>query len=301
MTRMARMLFVAVAMLSVSKIAHSDQATAVEAKADKGVLAAVVSLQCEGKNRGNVLLSSKPSAPNAIDIGHPRGVTSDQIAALVSRTEANNVLPKGIECPRVRVVSHTKLKAAFDRPAKHPMEFPVPAGVLIPIGANTGFKDTFPDIGILLRLSMPVYSETRDAAVVYFSEDCGGLCAHGEYVQLQRVNGRWRVIRRIQAWTSWPGVRTLKGSASDPQRTVAVASGAQGIWNAVLSMLHLLHLASPWRRVSHFSSRLRQRRRGLHQRLEISYPTELACSGATHGIWPEESTMATLSPLSRGC
>jgi hypothetical protein len=202
MTRMARMLFVGVATLSVSKTAHSYQATAVEVTADKAVLAAVVSLQCEGNNRGNVLLSSRPSAPDALHIGHPSGVTSDQIADLVSRTEATDALPKGIECPRVRVVPYAKLKAAFDRPTKHPMEFPVPAGVRIPIGANTGFKDAFPGIGVLLRLSMPVYSETKDTAVVYFSEDCGGLCAHGEYVELRRVKDRWRVIRRIEAWTS---------------------------------------------------------------------------------------------------
>jgi hypothetical protein len=202
MTRMARMLLVAVAALSISKIAHSDQATAVDTKADKAVLAAVVSLQCEGKGRGRVLLSSKPLAPDAMHEGHPDGVTSDQIAGLRSRTEATVALPKDIECPRVRVVPYAKLKAAFDRPAKHPMEFPVPAGVRIPIGANTGFTDTFPGIGVLLRLSMPVYSETKDTAVVYFSEDCGGLCAHGEYVQLERVKDRWRVVRRIEAWTS---------------------------------------------------------------------------------------------------
>lgn len=202
MTRMARMLFVAVATLSISKIAHGDQLTTVDTKADKAVLAAVVSLQCEGKDRGRVLLSSKPSAPDVTHMGHPDGVTSDQIVALVSRTETTVALPKGIECARVRVVPYAKLKAAFDRPAKHPMEFPVPAGVRIPIGANTGFTETFPNMGVLLRLSMPAFSETKDTALVYFSEDCGGLCAHGEYVQLQRVQDRWRVIRRIQAWTS---------------------------------------------------------------------------------------------------
>lgn len=202
MARMARMLLVAVATLSTSKIAHGDQVMAVDTKADKAVLAAVVSLQCEGKGRGGILLSSKPSAPDITHMGHPSGVTSDQIAGLVSRTEATDVLPKGIECPRVRVVPYAKLKAAFDRQAKHPMEFPVPPGVRIPIGANTGFKDTFPDIGVLLRLSMPVYSETKDTAVVYFSEDCGGLCAHGEYVELERAKDGRRVIRRIQAWTS---------------------------------------------------------------------------------------------------
>jgi hypothetical protein len=202
MARLAGMLLLAVATVSVAKIAHGDQVMVIDAKADRAVLAAVVTLQCEGKNRGKVLLSSKPSAPDATRMGHPIGLTSGQIAGLVSRTEATDALPKGIECPRVRVVSYARLNAAFDRPAKHPMELPVPPGVLIPIGANTGFKDTFPDIGILLRVSMPVYSETKDTAVVYFSEDCGGLCAHGEYVELQRAKNGWRVIRRIQAWTS---------------------------------------------------------------------------------------------------
>jgi hypothetical protein len=202
MARLARTLLLAVATVSVAKIAHGDQVKAIDAKVDRAVLAAVVALQCEGKDRGNVLLSSMPSAPDATRIGYPSGITGGQITGLVSRTEATDALPKGIDCPRVRVVSYAQLKAAFDGQAKHPMEFPVPPGVSIPIGENTGFKDTFPDIDILLRVSMPVYSETQTTAVVYFSEDCGGLCAHGEYVELQRAKDGWRVIRRIQAWTS---------------------------------------------------------------------------------------------------
>jgi hypothetical protein len=202
MDRIVRMLLLTMATLSFANIAYGSQAPPDELKADKAVLAAVVSLQCQGRDRGKVLLSSKPSAPDGKRKGSPSGVSDAQIADLISRTEATDALPKGIECRRVRMVPYARLKAAFDRPAKQPMEFPVPGGVLIPIGANTGFKDTFPDIGILLRLSMPVYSPTKDMAAVYFSEDCGGLCAHGEYVLLQHVNGAWRVIKRVQAWTS---------------------------------------------------------------------------------------------------
>jgi len=196
------MLGVVVLGLARITVADAEGASASGSSSDKAVLSAVVSLQCQGKDRGKVLLSAKPTGPRNIQTWIPRDISSDQATELVKRTDATEELPKGIECLRVRMVSYVRLKAAFDKPAKHPTEFPVPAGVRIPIGANTGFQDTFPDIGILLRLSMPVYSETKDRAIVYFEEDCGGLCAHGEYVVVERKNGTWRVIQRLEAWTS---------------------------------------------------------------------------------------------------
>lgn len=188
--------------LCMASIAPGNELPPEDLKPDRAVLAAVVALQCSGKDRGKVLLSSKPYAPDDRHHGYPYGIPDAQIAALINRTKATDTLPKGITCPRVRTASYSRIMSAFHRPAKRPMQFPVPPGVLIPIGPNTGFKDTFPDIGILLRLSMPAYSQTKDMAVVYFSEDCGGLCAHGEYVVLQQVKGIWQVVRRVQAWTS---------------------------------------------------------------------------------------------------
>jgi hypothetical protein len=202
MARATRMMLLAIVMLWMANIARGYQASTDDHKMDRAVLAAVVSLQCQGKDRGKVLLSSKPSAPDEVHRGHPNGISDIEIAELISRTNATDALPTGIGCSRVRMESYSRIKAAFDKPAKHPVKFPAPIGVLIPIGANTGFTDAFPDIGILLRLSMPVYSPAKDMAVVYFSEDCGGLCAHGEYVVLQQVEGVWRVMRRVQAWTS---------------------------------------------------------------------------------------------------
>lgn len=203
MGRFARLLVLAVAILLIADAAYGSKASSAELKTDTAVLSAVVSLQCQGSDRGRVMLSSKPSAPDSTKEGPPPPTISNaQMADLMSRTAATDALPKGIECARVHMVTYARIKAAFDVPAKHPMQFPVPSGVLIPIGANTGFKDAFPNIGILLRLSMPAYSPTKDIAIVYFSEDCGGLCAHGEYVVLRLVNGSWRVTKRVQAWTS---------------------------------------------------------------------------------------------------
>lgn len=203
MGQFVRSSVLAIAMLLIAGIAHGGQKPSAELKTDKAVLNAVVSLQCQGADRGKVMLSSKPLVPDSTkEALPPHAISNDQMADLISRTRGTEELPKGIACPRVHMVAYARIKAAFDLPAKHPMEFPIPLGVLIPIGANTGFKDTFPDIKILLRLSMPAYSPTKDMAIVYFSEDCGGLCAHGEYVFLQLVNGSWRVTKRLQAWTS---------------------------------------------------------------------------------------------------
>ena len=198
----AMLLGVALVGLSWITASHAGEASTGGTGMDRAVLSAVVSLQCQGKDRGKVLLSARPTGPSDTKTWIPRDISSDEARELVKRTEATAELPKGIECPRVRMVSYVRLKAAFDKPAKHPTELPVPAGVRIPIGANTGFEDTFPDIGILLRLSMPIYSQTTGRAVVYFEEDCGGLCAHGEYVVVEQIKGVWRVTKRLEAWTS---------------------------------------------------------------------------------------------------
>jgi hypothetical protein len=203
MGRIVRLLVLAIATLLLADVAYGGQESSAELKTDKAVLNAVVSLQCQGSDRGRVMLSSKPSAPDSRKEGPPPpAISSAQMAHLMIRTAATDALPQGIGCPRVHMVSYARIKAAFDLPAKHPMQFPAPPGVVIPIGANTAFKDTFPNTGVLLRLSMPAYSSTKDIAIVYFSEDCGGLCAHGEYVVLQLLNGTWRVTKRVQAWTS---------------------------------------------------------------------------------------------------
>jgi hypothetical protein len=195
------LLIATISLLAANVASAIDVPTVVEAT-DKAVLSVVVSLQCQGQDRGKVILSSKPTGPGDIHTWIPRSISSDRIKELVQRTEATTALPQGIECPRVRMITFERIKASFDKPAKHAIDFPIPAGVRIPIGANTSFEDTFPGVGILLRLSMPTYSEAKDKAIVYFSEDCGGLCAHGEYVVVERINGTWRVTQRLQAWTS---------------------------------------------------------------------------------------------------
>lgn len=49
---------------------------------------------------------------------------------------------------------------------------------------------------------MPGYTEYGDIALVYMTIDCGGLCAHGEYVVVRFVRGKWKVVARKKTWTS---------------------------------------------------------------------------------------------------
>jgi hypothetical protein len=50
--------------------------------------------------------------------------------------------------------------------------------------------------------SVPVFSLTGNAAYVYLSQRCGGLCGHGELYILDFRHGRWHVSRRLPLWVS---------------------------------------------------------------------------------------------------
>ena len=99
-------------------------------------------------------------------------------------------------------MSNERIEASLKRPATHPIKFPVPPSIRIPVGVNTGFTDAFPDADELLKLSMPGYSTSGNIAVVQMTVDCGGLCAHAEYVVLRKVGEQWQVVHRKVIWTS---------------------------------------------------------------------------------------------------
>lgn len=91
------------------------------------------------------------------------------MAELIRRSGESTALPSGISYKRVHLVNGQRIDDAFARKAKHPVELPAPAGVGIPIGANTAFEDTFPHAASLLRMSRPGYSVSGDHAIVYVS------------------------------------------------------------------------------------------------------------------------------------
>lgn len=195
---------------SQSDAVESTAPFAPKATVDKAVLGTVIRLpwfdgRTLEKGKHEVVLSSHPLKPDLAKLtfmGDTRKLDPHAMAELIRRSGESTALPSGISYQRVHLVDGQRIDEAFARKAKHPMEFPVPAGAGIPIGANTGFEDTFPHAASLLRMSMPGYSVSGDLAIVYVVESCGGLCSRGEYIILHQVNDTWKVTERLTAWSS---------------------------------------------------------------------------------------------------
>lgn len=47
--------------------------------------------------------------------------------------------------------------------------------------------------GYLMEISLPVYAPDGQRAALYWSHMCGPLCGSGQYVELRKVDGEWRI------------------------------------------------------------------------------------------------------------
>jgi hypothetical protein len=52
------------------------------------------------------------------------------------------------------------------------------------------------------QVSLPVYSPSRQRAVVVVDLQCGPLCGRGQYIELHKIDGEWRITRTRQGWVS---------------------------------------------------------------------------------------------------
>lgn len=53
-----------------------------------------------------------------------------------------------------------------------------------------------------IRLSGVGFNPARDQALLYGSYDCGSLCAEGEVLLLEKIDGCWLIRDRVQMWIS---------------------------------------------------------------------------------------------------
>jgi hypothetical protein len=53
-----------------------------------------------------------------------------------------------------------------------------------------------------LTFSNIIYDKSKTEACFYFEDNCAGLCAYGDLVFLKKINGIWKVSRRIEIWLS---------------------------------------------------------------------------------------------------
>jgi hypothetical protein len=54
----------------------------------------------------------------------------------------------------------------------------------------------------IVRLSLPAYSPNGIEAILYYDYWCGLLCGAGSMVQMEYINGRWRITKELNLWIS---------------------------------------------------------------------------------------------------
>jgi hypothetical protein len=52
------------------------------------------------------------------------------------------------------------------------------------------------------QVSLPVYSPSGNKAVVAIDLHCGPLCGQGQFIELHKIDGAWRITRTERSWVS---------------------------------------------------------------------------------------------------
>ena len=52
------------------------------------------------------------------------------------------------------------------------------------------------------EIGIPLFSIDNKKAFVELSSYCGGLCGNGEFIFLEKINGKWKIIERFETWIS---------------------------------------------------------------------------------------------------
>ncbi|HEX7814038.1 hypothetical protein [Dyella sp.] len=170
---------------------------------DQAVLDAVLSQSCAQGKHGAVVLSTQPVLPDIDKQGQasgPGSLSLQMLKQLVDRTRATQRLPDISACAQLYVVDEQRLHTLMQTQVGKPTT--VASGQAIALGDGTAFRATFPNARILVRVSMPAYAADGLQAVVYLTEECGGLCAHSGFIVLSRSSGTWRVVDRKLSWQS---------------------------------------------------------------------------------------------------
>lgn len=111
----------------------------------------------------------------------PASLDAHAMQSLVKRNDATQSLPSLSLCSRIRLV---------------------PAAWLHEFRGWAWFHAAFPGSSSVLRLSLPGYSSNGAVAIVLVSTTSGPLASGGNYWVLQKVHGKWVVVKQVIAWVS---------------------------------------------------------------------------------------------------
>jgi len=64
------------------------------------------------------------------------------------------------------------------------------------------FYKKYPNSSGIIFFSNVGFNDQHDQAFVYAGRSCGGLCGEGEYVLLNKVNGKWEIRQERGLWVS---------------------------------------------------------------------------------------------------
>jgi len=155
---------------------------------DLSVYKAVLTSHCKSEGGHYSVLSSNTSGPPA----HfpDKGMYTSALIDLKQRASVESRIPFSVDCAGVTVAEQQTIQKAFASGASTPPNS-------IPGMATTatwrGFYRTFPGARDLMTLSKPGYAQSGEVALVYISQECGGLCGYSQYITLRRINGEWKI------------------------------------------------------------------------------------------------------------
>lgn len=52
------------------------------------------------------------------------------------------------------------------------------------------------------QMTIPVFSKDKQKAYLELNHYCGRLCASGKSIYLKKINGKWKIIYKIETWVS---------------------------------------------------------------------------------------------------
>jgi hypothetical protein len=156
---------------------------------DSAVLRAVVARFCRNDEPQKTVLSRDALDVVAQGLPGPRG-NSEPWANLTARGGVREQLPSDLGCSGLRTARERTIARAFGQSDAIPPKW-------------HGFYQQFPGAEVVMRLSVPGYSQDRKAAVVLESSlSCDGFCSFGNYFKLERHADAWAVTEVETAWIS---------------------------------------------------------------------------------------------------
>ncbi|MGO9864845.1 MAG: hypothetical protein ACLPLR_14625 [Terriglobales bacterium] len=117
------------------------------------------------------------------------------------------------EAPSLRAVTISKFHRANEKQAELALRFHLPlqyqlvsadkiGSILKDVGSWPEFYKQYPGAQGHMRLSRVGFSPDGKQALFYSSNWCGGLCASGSYVVMEKHGSAWRVVKEIYMWVS---------------------------------------------------------------------------------------------------